>query len=65
MTAYTRLHRWAKEVAHRRGWLASPTLAFAGVPFGPGRRDLAGEVMAAVSGNHDPDTCPVCTAPND
>lgn len=33
-----------KRIAHRTGLVASPSLAFAGVPFGPKRRDLASEV---------------------
>jgi hypothetical protein len=33
---------------HRRGWIASPSLSFMNVPFGPDRRDLAGEVLRAV-----------------
>jgi hypothetical protein len=34
---------------HRKGWLASPSAAWMGVPFGPDRRDLAAEVQAAVN----------------
>jgi hypothetical protein len=34
-----------KRWLHRRGWIASPSLAFWGEPFGPDRRDLAGEVL--------------------
>lgn len=53
---------------HRRGWIASPSLAlslaFRGVPFGPERRDLAGEVMAAIWADHDLAVCPVCTVPD-
>jgi hypothetical protein len=49
-----------KEWLHRRGWLASPSLSFKGVPFGPDKRDLAGEVMRSIYGNHNPDTCEVC-----
>lgn len=41
--------RWTlKRIAHRTGLLASPSLAFQGVPFGPKRRDMAGEVRSAV-----------------
>jgi hypothetical protein len=32
-----------------------------GVPFGFKKRDLAGEVMRAISASHDPKTCPVCS----
>ena len=45
--------RWTlKRIAHRTGLLASPSLAFQGVPFGPKRRDMAGEVMHAISSRH-------------
>lgn len=47
-------------IAHRTGFLASPSLAFLGVPFGRKRRDLAGEVMRALSESHDAKTCPLC-----
>ncbi len=54
-----RLVNW-REFAHRRGWLASPSAAFRGVPFGPQKRDLAGEVMAAIARNHGPHNCWAC-----
>lgn len=60
-----RVTKWLRALAHRRGWIASPSLAFRGVPFGPDRRDLAGEVMASIWRDHDPETCPVCTAPEE
>lgn len=41
-----------KRIAHRTGLVASPSLAFTGVPFGPKRRDLAGEVMRNISERH-------------
>lgn len=50
---------------HRRGWIASPSRAFLGVPFGPDRRDLAGEVMADIARSHDERTCPICSAPDE
>jgi hypothetical protein len=57
----SRVKRWL----HRRGWIASPSLAWAGVPFGPEKRDLAGEVVAAIWKDHDPQTCPVCSVPDE
>jgi hypothetical protein len=64
-----RVRRYLKELAHRRGWIASPSLAFMGVPFGPDRRDLASEVMQAVARSHDEaGDCPIChpdTAPQE
>ncbi|MFD3848191.1 hypothetical protein ACFWVB_20160 [Streptomyces microflavus] len=54
-----------KRWLHQRGWVASPSLAFAGVPFGPEKRDLAGEVMAEIGKEHDPATCPVCSVPDE
>lgn len=42
-----RARRRTKLWLHRRGWIASPSLSFMNVPFGPERRDLAGEVMRA------------------
>ncbi|MFF5655217.1 hypothetical protein [[Kitasatospora] papulosa] len=42
------IRAWVKLRLHRWGWLASPSLSFAGVPFGPDRRDLAGEVIQAI-----------------
>lgn len=56
--------RWLRLFLHRRGWIASPSLAYLGVPFGPDRRDLAQEVMAAISRNHNPETCPICSEPD-
>ena len=45
--------RWTlKGIAHRAGLIASPSLAFQGVPFGMKRRDLAGEVMRAIGRSH-------------
>lgn len=55
-----RVTKWLRALAHRRGWIASPSLAFRGVPFGPERRDLAGEVMAAIARNHGPHNCAAC-----
>lgn len=56
-----RIRRYLKELAHRRGWIASPALAFKGVPFGPDKRDLAGEVMQAIARSHDEaGGCPIC-----
>ncbi|CAL9612514.1 hypothetical protein SUDANB1_05655 [Streptomyces sp. enrichment culture] len=46
--ARERARRRAKLWLHRRGWVASPTLSFMNVPFGPDRRDLAGEVLRSV-----------------
>lgn len=60
-----RWSRWWRGIAHRRGWIASPSLAFMGVPFGPQKRDLAGEVLASLARDHDPATCPVCSIPDD
>ncbi|MFD3612392.1 hypothetical protein ACFWXA_30860 [Streptomyces atroolivaceus] len=60
-----RLPAWLRMFAHRRGWIASPALAFRGVPFGPQKRDLAGEVMARIARSHDPQTCPVCSIPDE
>lgn len=58
--------RWSwRTFAHRRGWLASPAAAWRGVPFGPERRDLAGEVMARLARRHDPATCYVCLTPDE
>lgn len=54
-----------REVAHRRGWIASPSLAWMGVPFGPLKRDLAGEVMRDIARSHDPRTCPICSLPDE
>lgn len=54
---------WWRRVAHRTGFIASPSLTFMGVPFGPKKRDLAAEVMHSIWGNHDPRTCEVCTTP--
>jgi hypothetical protein len=45
---------------HRRGWIASPSLAFMGVPFGPEKRDLAGDVMRRIAADHDAGNCSVC-----
>lgn len=56
---------WLRGLAHRRGWVASPTLAFRGVPFGPQVRDLAGEVMANIGRGHDRETCPLCSIPDE
>lgn len=56
-----RLRSTLKRLAHRTGLIASPSLAFQGVPFGLNRRDLAGEVMADISRRHNENgTCPVC-----
>jgi hypothetical protein len=55
-----RLRRKLKLIAHRRGWIASPTLAFQGVPFGPQNRDLAGEVMQDLARRCEDGTCSVC-----
>lgn len=41
-----------KRMAHRTGLVASPSLAFTGVPFGPKHRDLAGEVMRDIDQSH-------------
>jgi hypothetical protein len=51
---------WLRLFLHRRGWIASPSLAWLGVPFGPDRRDLAGEVLTAVAAATANDPCPVC-----
>lgn len=50
---------------HRRGWIASPSLAFQGVPFGPQKRDLAGQVVADIWRGHNPKTCTVCNTPDE
>jgi hypothetical protein len=55
-----RLSRWAREVAHRRGWLASPSLAYLGVPFGRERRDLAGEIAADLDRRCAAGECSLC-----
>lgn len=60
-----RVPKTLRSVAHRRGWIASPALAFEGVPFGPQKRDLAGEVLANIWGEHDPMTCAVCNTPDE
>lgn len=53
--------RWKlKEIAHRRGWIASPSLAFRGVPFGPQKRDLAGEVLRGLARRCEDGTCSAC-----
>lgn len=45
--------RWTlKRIAHRTGFLASPSLSFQGVPFGLKKRDLAGEVMRSIAERH-------------
>jgi hypothetical protein len=45
--------RWTlKRIAHRTGFLASPSLAFQDVPFGPKRRNLAGELMRDIDQRH-------------
>ncbi|GGZ23261.1 hypothetical protein GCM10010387_15470 [Streptomyces inusitatus] len=51
---------WLRTLAHHRGWLASPSLAYRGVPFGPQKRDLAAEVQAAIRRAHDPAVCHPC-----
>ncbi|MFJ3545479.1 hypothetical protein ACIPQH_25325 [Streptomyces rubiginosohelvolus] len=56
--------RW-RDFAHRRGWIASPAAAFAGVPFGPQRRQLAVELLTARARQHDPATCPICLIPDE
>lgn len=43
-----KLRSTLKWMAHRTGLVASPSLAFVGVPFGPKRRDLASEVLRDV-----------------
>jgi hypothetical protein len=43
------LPRPIRAFLHRRGWIASPSLAFMGVPFGPEKRDLAAEVTPGVT----------------
>lgn len=52
--------RWRlKWLAHRAGLVASPTLAFADVPFGLRRRYLAWEVLVALGESRGPcDCCP-------
>jgi len=55
-----RVKWWLKGVAHRRGFIASPALAFRGVPFGPHRRDLAGELAADLERRHAAGQCAVC-----
>lgn len=56
---------WLRLFLHRRGWIASPSLAYLGVPFGPDRRDLAGEIAADLARSHDEQTCPICSDPDD
>lgn len=51
---------WLRLFLHRRGWIASPSLAWRGVPFGPDRRDLAGEVMTSIAAATANDPCPLC-----
>jgi hypothetical protein len=51
---------WLRKVAHRRGWLASPSLAYQGVPFGPEGRDLAAEIAVSVWRDHDAGQCAIC-----
>lgn len=55
---------WLRLFLHRRGWIASPSLAYLGVPFGPARRDLAGEIALAMARSHDAQTCILCPAPD-
>lgn len=55
-----RLSRRARMIAHRRGWIASPSLAYMGVPFGPERRDLAGELAAAQDRRCAAGDCSMC-----
>lgn len=51
---------WLSLFLHRRGWIASPSLAWLGVPFGPDRRDLAGEVLRAIDAALAKEPCPLC-----
>jgi hypothetical protein len=51
---------WLSLLLHRRGWIASPSLAFLGVPFGPDERDLAGEVARSIAAATANDPRPVC-----
>lgn len=53
--------RWR---AHRKGWMASPTAAFCGVPFGPDKRDLFAEVMSDIAKRHE-ERCPICDEETD
>ncbi|MEW2568307.1 hypothetical protein [Streptomyces sp. NPDC047070] len=55
------VRRWL----HVNGWLASPSLAWTGVLFGPQKRDLAGEVMAEIARSHDEEWCGLCTVPDE
>lgn len=55
-----RLRWWLKGVAHRRGWIASPSLAYRGVLFGPQQRDLVGEIAACLQRSHDAGNCAIC-----
>lgn len=53
--------RWTlKRLAHRTGLIASPSLAFMGVPFGFKRRDLAAEVMRDLERRCEDGTCSAC-----
>lgn len=44
--------------------MASPTAAFCGVPFGPGKRDLFAEVMLDMARRHEK-YCPTCDEETD
>ncbi|MFM9590726.1 hypothetical protein ACKI16_29490 [Streptomyces scabiei] len=55
-----RLPRRLRLIAHRRGWIASPSLAFLGVPFGRERRDLAGELATAQDRRCAGGECALC-----
>lgn len=50
---------WLRLLLHRSGVIASPSLAFRGVLFGPQRRDLAAEALQATA-RAQADRCPLC-----
>lgn len=54
-----------RRTAHEKGLIASPSLAFMGVPFGPDGRDLAGEIMASMARRHSETDCPICNPSGD
>ena len=60
-----KLRRRVRFWLHRRGWIASSSLAFQGVLFGPEGRDLAGEVLARIAEDHESATYSLCSAPDE
>lgn len=57
--------RWTlKRIAHRTGFIASPSLAFQGVPFGRKKRDLAGDVLRSIGEKHEARLATVTVRPH-